>query len=111
MKKNKLSKIVWGLVLIALWNLIDGVLTAIGLHNEYIEEDNPLMALLWETSPALFISFKLLCSFMALAIARTFYKRKIKGSLILKVCVIFAFLSYFCIMILHIIWISILLFQ
>lgn len=47
---------------LALLNLFDGVATMIGLHFFYIEESNPLMNILYEIHPLLFLLLKILLS-------------------------------------------------
>ncbi|GLB59933.1 DUF5658 family protein [Cytobacillus sp. NCCP-133] len=47
---------------LALLNLLDGFLTAIGLHFNIIEESNPLMRNLYDLHPFLFLSLKFILS-------------------------------------------------
>ncbi|MGD6966618.1 DUF5658 family protein [Rossellomorea vietnamensis] len=56
---------------LALLNILDGALTLIGLEGEYIEEANPLMAILYSIHPLLFISVK--CLFSVLLYIIVFY--------------------------------------
>jgi Domain of unknown function (DUF5658) len=47
---------------LALLNLLDGFLTALGLHFNVIEESNPLMRNLYDLHPFLFLSLKIILS-------------------------------------------------
>ncbi|MGN7177765.1 DUF5658 family protein [Cytobacillus sp. SAFR-174] len=47
---------------LAILNLLDGFLTALGLHFNVIEESNPLMGNLYDLHPFLFLSLKIILS-------------------------------------------------
>lgn len=53
-------KIIW-LYLIVL-NIIDGILTYIGISLNYIEEANPLMSIVYEQDPFYFLMLKFILS-------------------------------------------------
>ncbi|TYR75249.1 hypothetical protein FZC79_10820 [Rossellomorea vietnamensis] len=50
--------------ILAALNIIDAIVTAIGIENAYIQEANPLMDLLYTTHPVFFIALKILLSLM-----------------------------------------------
>ncbi|MED3763567.1 DUF5658 family protein [Ureibacillus terrenus] len=64
---------VFGLI-IAILNMFDGLATNYGLTNHYIEEVNPVMRLIAEISPALFIGVKLSLSLLILIVSYLVYK-------------------------------------
>lgn len=65
--------------LIAILNSFDGFATYYGLKNKIIEESNPLMALLWQKSPLLFLSLKVSLSLLIIWVSLNIY-RKSKGN-------------------------------
>ncbi|WP_339146836.1 MULTISPECIES: DUF5658 family protein [unclassified Sutcliffiella] len=90
------------LIVLLLLNIFDGAATYYGLQFQMIEEVNPLMKALYETSPFLFLSFKLGVSFLLFF----FIKRNLKlKSIILKVVSATAVCGYSMVTILHVYWI------
>ncbi|NLP51689.1 DUF5658 family protein [Bacillus sp. RO1] len=90
------------LIALLLLNIFDGVATYFGLHFQLINEGNPLMKSLYETSPALFLLFKLGVS----AILLFFIKNNLKlKSALLKVVCLTAVCGYSLVTFLHIYWI------
>ncbi|KMJ60066.1 hypothetical protein AB685_04290 [Bacillus sp. LL01] len=90
------------LIALLILNIFDGAATYYGLHFQLIEEGNPLMKALYETSPLLFISFKLGISLMLLL----FIKRNLTlRSFVLKVLSVAAVCGYSMVTFLHMYWI------
>ncbi|TYS68085.1 hypothetical protein FZC76_10045 [Sutcliffiella horikoshii] len=90
------------LIALLLLNIFDGVATYFGLHFQLIKEGNPLMESLYETSPALFLLFKLGISILLLFFIQNNLKLKsaiLKGVCLTAVCV------YSMVNILHMYWI------
>ncbi|WP_442853677.1 DUF5658 family protein [Bacillus sp. CHD6a] len=90
------------LIALLLLNIFDGVATYFGLHFQLINEGNPLMESLYETSPSLFLLFKLGVS----AILLFFIKHNLKlKSNLLKVVCLTAVCGYSIVTVLHMYWI------
>lgn len=60
---------------VALLNLFDGLATNYGLLNDFIEESNPIMAVIASVSPVLFISLKLLLSIIIIIVSYFVYNK------------------------------------
>lgn len=94
---------------IAFLNLFDGLATNYGLLNNFIEESNPLMALIASASPILFVIIKLLLSLAIILTSYLVYKKcsvqfqRLYAISLIAVCTIY--LGIGC---LHIYWLSIL---
>ena len=92
---------------IAILNLFDGLITAYGLKEGKIEELNPIMRFLWETSPFLFLTLKVSLSILIVIISIMVYKKSrnafqgVYAVLLVGVCCM-----YFGIFALHMIWLS-----
>ncbi|WP_421382019.1 DUF5658 family protein [Bacillus salacetis] len=89
--------------LLAVLNIIDGIITMLGLEAGFIEEANPLMAVLYKTHPFLFMGIKL--SFSAFIYVFIYYDnfpaKKWLTSLTYTAVSLYTF-----IIILHTTWIS-----
>lgn len=87
---------------LAITNIADGILTLIGLELFLIVEGNPLMAILYDTHPLLFISLKIGLSFCLLCLLffKTLHKKKLINSLL-----VFSSAAYTVIMVFHVNWI------
>ncbi|UAL46092.1 DUF5658 family protein [Sutcliffiella horikoshii] len=90
------------LIALLLLNIFDGVATYFGLHFQLINEGNPLMKSLYETSPALFLLIKLGISILLLFFIKNNLKLK---SAILKVVCLTAVCGYSMVTIMHMYWI------
>ncbi|TMU84252.1 hypothetical protein FGG79_15255 [Bacillus sp. BHET2] len=53
---------------LALLNLVDGIISYIGLKGSFMEEGNPLMNEVYRVSPILFLGIKLLLSFILILV-------------------------------------------
>jgi len=87
---------------LALANIVDGILTFIGLQFSFIQEGNPLMAFLYNQSPFLFIIFKVSLSCILFFFALS---KEIPKFTILKGLTLFASFSYTIVLFLHGSWI------
>ncbi len=90
---------------LALANLLDSVLTFIGLQLHMIEESNVLMKVLYSHSPYLFLSLKLLFSLILYTFL--FYKLLPAHALVKTVTYSASFL-YTLVLIVHMYWIRLL---
>jgi hypothetical protein len=52
----------YALLILAVFNLLDGVNSSLGLFIGIIDERNPLMRSVWQVSPLLFLGIKILLS-------------------------------------------------
>lgn len=94
-------------IVVAILNIIDGIFTSYGITNHFIEELNPIMKILTNFSPLLFLALKFILSitivfvsYKIFKIGATYFK---KWYYIGLFCV---FLLYAGIFSMHIIWIS-----
>lgn len=89
-------------MLLSLFNLADGLFTYIGLRLQLISESNPLMEMIWNISPILFLFCKVILSFLLFCISMLFITKYQKT----WTCVLIIPLSiYGSIMLLHFAWI------
>ncbi|KAA0548403.1 hypothetical protein FZW96_07455 [Bacillus sp. BGMRC 2118] len=88
---------------LALLNLIDGIVSYVGLHLEEMEEANVLMLFLYEMSPLAFLGVKLLFS---LALYCFILLNVIPPTKIIKGLTSVAATLYTYVMFLHIFWLS-----
>ncbi|WP_409252223.1 DUF5658 family protein [Bacillus sp. SCS-153A] len=94
--------------LLAVLNIIDGIITLVGLKGNFIEEANPLMAALYQAHPILFILVKLSFSALLYAFIRNenFPSKKWLLSLTYTAITLYTFT-----ILLHGTWISLILFR
>ncbi|WP_174733638.1 DUF5658 family protein [Mesobacillus harenae] len=86
-------------------NIVDAVLTFVGLENALIEEANPLMSQIYSEHPFLFIFVKLSLSFLLYLFI--IYK-KVPNSKVTKGLTVIASVFYTITFIVHCIWITLL---
>lgn len=91
------------IIYLTLANLIDGILTFIGLEQSLIEEGNPLMSYLYSIDPFLFIGLKMILSVVLFCFI--FYKKVLESKLINRLA-LFAVVAYSYILLLHGNWIG-----
>lgn len=70
---NKFNIVILGL-LIAILNSFDGFATYYGLKNKIIEESNPLMALLWQKNPFVFLLLKVSLSLLIIWVSLNIFR-------------------------------------
>lgn len=87
---------------------MDGVITIVGLEGSYIEEANPLMALLYHTHPLLFIFVKFSLSALIYAFIR-YVKFPVKK--LLTALTYTAITLYILVFVLHSTWIYLLIYH
>lgn len=95
--------------LLAALNLLDGIFTFSGLRVGLIEEENPLMEILWELNPFCFLFSKIALSVLLLVVAYHF-KKIATVFKYWKIVLILSCFAYTAVLIMHLIWISIYLF-
>ncbi|SDK35519.1 DUF5658 family protein [Sediminibacillus albus] len=88
-------------VYLAILNLLDGVVTYIGLELRVIAEANPFMDNLYGTSPSVFLGVKLLLSVALLLFCIT---NKLPRSHMVKALVVTASVFYLLICMMHGFW-------
>ncbi|SDM69617.1 DUF5658 family protein [Sediminibacillus halophilus] len=86
---------------LALLNLLDGVITFLGIKYEYISEANPLMKSLYQSGPLFFLLVKLLLSTMLIGFCVI---QKLPRSLVARVLSCAAALLYSVICLMHGFW-------
>ncbi|SFA89699.1 MULTISPECIES: DUF5658 family protein [unclassified Bacillus (in: firmicutes)] len=89
-------------IYLALVNLIDGIVTFIGLHLNVITEANHLMAVVYDNSPFLFMLIKIFLSACLLVFV---FKIKLNRTKLLLSLVMFASVAYSFTLSLHVYWI------
>src|SRR5690606_21738843 len=87
---------------IALLNLVDGILTFIGLQLNFIDESNPLMQFLYSADPYLFLAVKVALSLLLVSFV---VLKKLPTSSLVKRLSIFACFGYTLVMCIHCYWI------
>ena len=96
-------------LIVALLNLLDGFITHYGLELNAIEEANPIMHLLWSTSPILFLILKVALSVFITTISYLVYKKSaVPFQKMFSVALVSIGLLYSGIFSLHIFWLSLL---
>jgi len=93
--------------LISLLNILDGVATYFGLLHNKIDELNPLMNLLWVSSPALFLSVKISLSLSVSYLSYLIYRlsgRHFQQLYMISLAVILVL--YSIILSLHLYWLT-----
>lgn len=88
--------------ILALLNLIDGLITYNGVRHHTINEANPLMNQLLEVHPALFLGTKIFFSFLLYTFIFT---KNVPSRKIIKATTYLALSIYFCVFPLHLFWI------
>nr|WP_285842979.1 DUF5658 family protein [Metabacillus litoralis] len=83
-------------------NLVDGLLTYIGLKLNLIEEANALMRILYEAEPIYFLIVKSLLSIMLCTLC---YYQKIPNHKVMKSISIVGVTLYTFVMFIHVYWI------
>jgi len=91
------------LLIILLLNLIDGIFTAWGLSNEWIEEANPLMS---SFSPLTILGIKVTLSGAILLLWKSNFPTRLTN--VWRVVLTFVMFLYTGIFVMHITWISML---
>lgn len=91
------------LLVFSILNLLDGILTLIGLNHNVIEEYNPVMKILYDFHPLLFLTVKLILS--AFLILLSYF---IPEKSFVKIITICATVIYLIVCLLHLVWIFIL---
>ncbi|QTM98310.1 hypothetical protein ERJ70_02655 [Sediminibacillus dalangtanensis] len=86
---------------LALLNLLDGVITFLGIKYEYISEANPLMNSLYQSGPFLFLLIKLLLSAMLIGFCVI---HKLPRSLVARLLACTAAFLYSVICLMHGFW-------
>ncbi|RSK26001.1 hypothetical protein EJF36_03295 [Bacillus sp. HMF5848] len=87
--------------IVCVFNVVDGIVTYIGLQNGLISESNPMMRSLYTFNPNLFLLSKLLLSFMLLLILFV----PLKKTMLLERITFLAVIMYGFVLSLHTIWI------
>lgn len=91
---------------IAILNLFDGLATHYGLKYAVIEEGNPVMAIVWEVSPPLFLAVKTGLSVLIVYVSVTLFHnsgatfRKVYGIVLTGVSCLYGGICF-----LHLVWI------
>lgn len=106
----KYKKVFLGIsLIIAALNLFDGFITHFGLELNAIEEANPIMHLLWSTSPTMFLVLKVALSVFISIISYLVYKKSaVPFQKMFSVALVSIGLLYSGIFSLHIFWLSLL---
>jgi hypothetical protein len=87
---------------LAVVNLIDGIVTFLGLSYDLISEANFLMEAIYCFSPAIFINLKVILSFCLILFA---FKESIAKSKLVNGLAVFASIAYSLTILLHTYWI------
>jgi len=96
-------------LLISLLNIFDGFATHFGLLHNQIEELNPIMNVLWVSSPALFLAVKMLLSFSLSYFSYLVYKLSgLHFQKLYALCLAGILIIYLGIFGLHLYWLTIL---
>lgn len=87
-------------------SLFDGFATYWGLSNNHIEESNPIMRLLWDISPLVFLTFKTTVSILLITLGVLYQKTKQKVTLKIRFLTYLITAIYIFVTGVHILWIS-----
>lgn len=93
--------------IIAMLNLFDGLATHYGLTYAAIEEGNPVMAKVWETSPSLFLAVKIGLSVLIVYVSGLLSRKsgatfqKVYGIVLTGVSWLYGVICF-----LHLVWIT-----
>ena len=94
-------------IFIAVFNIFDAWITNYGMMNHFIEELNPLMNMIIQNSPFLFLFVKFLLSLFVVLISYSVYKKssdkfkRMYSLSLLSVCCL-----YFGIFLVHLTWLA-----
>lgn len=94
-------------LLISLFNILDGIATHFGLLHNKIEELNPIMQVLWVSSPALFLTVKISLSLSISYLSYFIYRlsgRRFQQLYTISLAAIF--MLYTFILCLHLYWLT-----
>lgn len=105
-KKSKQSIVIKLFIIVGVMSVLDGIISYAGIMSGFMEEGNPFMQNLWNISPTLFITFKLIVSLLIIAVGFLYKKsnQPIRIHIRLSTYLITALYSY--VMVLHVVWIS-----
>jgi hypothetical protein len=95
--------VVYLFIYLAFLNILDGIVTFIGLTLGKIEEANPIMNLLFETSPGLFLGIKVGLSLLLILI---YINLKILNASIVKSLLLITSIFYSFVCLQHYYWIK-----
>ncbi|UED81852.1 DUF5658 family protein [Lysinibacillus sp. CD3-6] len=96
-------------MLISLLNIFDGFATHFGLLHNKIEESNPIMHCLWMSSPALFLTVKMMLSISISYLSYLVYKlSSTRFRKLYTTCLLGIFILYLAIFSIHLYWLIVL---
>lgn len=93
-------------IILSILNFFDGIATYIGIHHQFIEEYNPIMASLIDWNPLLFLLIKFSLSFLLILLSK--YMKGIQISKGLQGLLTIALGLYTVVAVVHITWLLVL---
>lgn len=105
-KRNHQPFVIKLFLIVGVMSVIDGIISYVGIMSGFMVEGNPFMQSLWDVSPTLFITFKLIVSFLIITVGLIYKKTNQPIRIHIRIATYLITALYSYVMILHVIWIS-----